>query len=675
MSRLITLLAVAGALLSLPGHAMAATCSLSNHVLTLADSNIFTLERVGYEIEVRHGIGGELHPCNNLNLLLHDIGTINITTTGSSFSVVNIDLSGGYFAPGYPAESYSSEIEWNVSMNSLNDQLTVRGGDLADVVVAGGSQINLNASERSGIDADVQFNPGVDVLVLHGGAGNDRLDLTGGSGTPPGGLGRAGSLRGGEGNDVLRGGALGDRFMADPGDDQYHGGGGADTVDFSAASGVVADLTLAGPQATGEGLDLFSSIENLSGGNGDDVLRGDGGANGLYGGEGDDVLMPRGGDDVVDGGYTLFPSYDGGTDTVDYSDAPAGVSVNLGLGSQNTGGSGTDTLLNIENAIGSGFADQLTGTTAANVLDGQGGVDLLDALAGPDLLLARDGGPDTVACGEGDDAVVADDEGVDQIGTGCESVAYADTQPPETTIESGPSGTVEGATQTFAFSSSEPGSSFECAVDGAPFAACSTPAVIGPLDSGQHSFRVRASDAFGNTDPTPAERSFSVAAGDSGGGDGDGDGDGGGGDPLAGDSRRPALRQVSLAHRVFRVGARRTSRTAAARRIRRGTRVRYHVSEPATVTLLIERRKRGRRVRGRCRAPRPEYRGRPRCRRHRAVATLLREADRGRNRTRFTGRIGRKKLRPGRYRLTLRAVDRAGNSSRRVRRSFRIVRR
>ena len=50
-----------------------------------------------------------------------------------------------------------------------------------------------------------------------------------------------------------------------------------------------------------------------------------------------------------------------------------------------------------------------------------------------------------------------------------------DTAPPETTIDSGPSGPTNDPTPTFAFSSSEPGSSFECRFDSDPFAP-----VLGP---------------------------------------------------------------------------------------------------------------------------------------------------------------------------------------------------
>jgi len=86
-----------------------------------------------------------------------------------------------------------------------------------------------------------------------------------------------------------------------------------------------------------------------------------------------------------------------------------------------------------------------------------------------------------------------------------------DTGPPETTIDSGPSGTESSGSATFTFSSSETGS-FECSLDGAAFAACTSPESYSSLGEGSHTFAVRATDAVGNVDPSPANRPWSVDA-------------------------------------------------------------------------------------------------------------------------------------------------------------------
>jgi hypothetical protein len=84
-----------------------------------------------------------------------------------------------------------------------------------------------------------------------------------------------------------------------------------------------------------------------------------------------------------------------------------------------------------------------------------------------------------------------------------------DTTAPQTTITSGPSGTVQPTTATFAFSS-EAGATFSCSLDGGAYAACSSPRSLTGLSRTQHTFRVRATDAAGNTDATPAERIWTV---------------------------------------------------------------------------------------------------------------------------------------------------------------------
>jgi hypothetical protein len=87
-----------------------------------------------------------------------------------------------------------------------------------------------------------------------------------------------------------------------------------------------------------------------------------------------------------------------------------------------------------------------------------------------------------------------------------------DTTPPQTTIESGPPDPSESPSASFTYASNEPGSSFECSLDGAPFASCPPSGVsYSGLGNGPHSFQVRATDPSANTDQTPAGYSFQVA--------------------------------------------------------------------------------------------------------------------------------------------------------------------
>ena len=84
-----------------------------------------------------------------------------------------------------------------------------------------------------------------------------------------------------------------------------------------------------------------------------------------------------------------------------------------------------------------------------------------------------------------------------------------DTTPPSTALTSGPPFLSNSGTVEFAFVSSEPGT-FECALDGGPWAVCSSPARYSGLADGDHVFQVRAVDAAGNVDATPARSAWTV---------------------------------------------------------------------------------------------------------------------------------------------------------------------
>jgi uncharacterized repeat protein (TIGR02059 family) len=89
-----------------------------------------------------------------------------------------------------------------------------------------------------------------------------------------------------------------------------------------------------------------------------------------------------------------------------------------------------------------------------------------------------------------------------------------DTVAPDTTITSGPSGLVAGATATFGFTSADGGARFECRLEGYNdgFESCTSPKAYTGLPEGPYTFRVRATDAAGNVDSTPASRSFTLDA-------------------------------------------------------------------------------------------------------------------------------------------------------------------
>lgn len=88
-----------------------------------------------------------------------------------------------------------------------------------------------------------------------------------------------------------------------------------------------------------------------------------------------------------------------------------------------------------------------------------------------------------------------------------------DVTAPETTIDKAPKDKLKKRKAKYAFSSSEPGSTFTCTVDKRPAKPCSSPLRLKRLKDGKHKFAVAATDAAGNTDSSPARDKFKVRTG------------------------------------------------------------------------------------------------------------------------------------------------------------------
>ncbi len=85
-----------------------------------------------------------------------------------------------------------------------------------------------------------------------------------------------------------------------------------------------------------------------------------------------------------------------------------------------------------------------------------------------------------------------------------------DSTEPETSIDSTMADPTNSTSASFDFSSDEPGSTFECAIDGGAWGACTSPKSYAGLLDGGHSFEVRATDVAGNTDGNPASFSWTI---------------------------------------------------------------------------------------------------------------------------------------------------------------------
>ncbi len=82
---------------------------------------------------------------------------------------------------------------------------------------------------------------------------------------------------------------------------------------------------------------------------------------------------------------------------------------------------------------------------------------------------------------------------------------------PETTIGTKPAAAITARTASFTFTSDASGATFECKLDAAAWAACTSPRNLTDLAIGSHTFQVRASKS-GSTDATPASYTFAVNA-------------------------------------------------------------------------------------------------------------------------------------------------------------------
>jgi uncharacterized protein (TIGR03382 family) len=88
-----------------------------------------------------------------------------------------------------------------------------------------------------------------------------------------------------------------------------------------------------------------------------------------------------------------------------------------------------------------------------------------------------------------------------------------DLTPPDTRITAGPPRYTNATSAAFSFTheGTEPGVRYECKLSTEPaFTACSSPRTYAGLVDGDYTFQVRAVDAAGNVDPTPASQLWTV---------------------------------------------------------------------------------------------------------------------------------------------------------------------
>lgn len=152
-------------------------------------------------------------------------------------------------------------------------------------------KINLNVENLRGTSSDDTLTGDADANLLDGSDGDDVL--IGGPGTG------ADTLDGSDDDDLLMGGT-GKNPGPDGADIFFAGDQGpeGDTVSYEGREDPLTVAIGAGPDPDGD--DVPSQIDNIIGGNDDDVLTGDNDGNTLIGGKGEDSLIALGFADTVD---------------------------------------------------------------------------------------------------------------------------------------------------------------------------------------------------------------------------------------------------------------------------------------------------------------------------------------------------------------------------------------
>ena len=311
------------------------------------------------------------------------------------------------------------DIEINTGNDTLNggtgkdilygqDGNDTLDGGAGDDLLIGGAGIDIINGGISGIDTASYANSLSPVTVYL--AASDQLYNNGGDAVGDR-LSNIRNLIGSDGGDTLVGDINDNELRGGAGDDILQGRGGADVLDGGAGNNTASYantnvgqfVSLQDPtQNTNDAKDdTFISIQNLTGGGGNDTLIGDakdnilsGGANNdtLMGNAGNDTLKGEAGDDILMGGLgaDILNGGDGLNDTASYANATTEITASLDATNTTHLNDGLeavgDSYIGIENLTGGASNDILVGNDSANILDGGAGDDELIGGSGADTL-------------------------------------------------------------------------------------------------------------------------------------------------------------------------------------------------------------------------------------------------------------------------------------------------
>ncbi len=381
-----------GGLALLPGTAGATvTCTLvPDQTLTVnvdATSAQASLVRQGSDIQVHDGaIGASPVACTGgpATVTNTDQITVNDTAVGPHNVTLLVSLQGGPFAPGQnvdppagSADTTGPEIEIVFVAGDPTDLDTVEidGSDEADDIDVGEGAVttfnaNLNpAADGASPDCDDVTATLSERAVVQGRGGDDDLNATACQNLPNLQALDPVRLEGNNQADFLRGGPGADEVLGGTQDDNVNGGAGEDTLDGSS---------------------------------GDDKLDGGTGADGVEGGDGTDRVLYE--DRTTPLTVTIG---NGGADDGGSEDQAGGSRDNVGLSVEHvTGGSAGDSITGsaVRNVLNGGLGDDfLLGGEGNDDLEGEGGNDSLDGGGGNDDVSGADGTDSVRGSGGADD--------------------------------------------------------------------------------------------------------------------------------------------------------------------------------------------------------------------------------------------------------------------------------
>ena len=294
-------------------------------------------------------------------------GDVIIETSTGGKDLVLSSFLGTYVMGNYVEEGrINSTGAANLTGNSLSNLLYAGAGNN---ILNGGTGTEIDTvSYQYGLVSGA--TSGVNVSLLtgtgSGSSGSDTLtnieNITGSSLND--------TLIGGAGNNVLDGGSGTDSLVGGLGNDTYVINTSADIIVENANEGTDTVNAFFSGYTLGANIE-YGRISTTSTAN-------------MTGNSLSNILFAGAGNNVISGGTGTE------ADTVSYADASSAVTVSLAIATgQATGGSGTDTLTNIENLTGSNFNDSLTGNAGNNVLDGGTGDDNMAGGAGNDTYYVR----------------------------------------------------------------------------------------------------------------------------------------------------------------------------------------------------------------------------------------------------------------------------------------------